>query len=60
MPRLRENENLNIEKQIKKLDVVLPHFGSIFGLNESATAIILIAMGCLRKHGKGTAVRLEG
>ena len=39
---------------------MLQNFGSILCLNEFATAIILIAMGCLRKHGKGTAVRLEG
>ena len=60
MPRLHEEQNLTVIANYKKLDVVLPHFGTLFGMNESVTAMTLIAMGCLRKHGNTTAVMTQG
>ena len=60
MPRLNPEKNSNKDLLLSKLDIVLPHFGTIFGLSESATAIILTAMGCMRKHGMHSAVVREG
>jgi hypothetical protein len=34
-------------------DDVMPHLGTLFGLTEDATSIILVEMGCLSERQKG-------
>jgi hypothetical protein len=43
-------------------DDVMPHMGTLFGLTEDATSIILVEMGCLSEHQKGrtTIICLQG
>jgi hypothetical protein len=43
-------------------DDVMPHLGTLFGLTEDATAMILVEMGCLaeRQHGSTTITRPQG
>ena len=43
-------------------DKVMPHFGTLFGLTEAASAIILIEMGCLKvdKAKKKTVIVNKG
>ena len=40
----------------------MPHLGTLFGLTEDATSIILVEMGCLaeRQNGTTTVTRLQG
>jgi hypothetical protein len=44
------------------LDVVMPHLGTLFGLTEDATSMILVEMGCLseRQQGTSTVTRPQG
>ena len=51
IPKLTDKSNVRASKTNTKIEEVLPHFGTIFGLTEDATAIILMAMGCVREHG---------
>jgi hypothetical protein len=43
-------------------DDVMPHLGTLFGLTEDATAMILVEMGCLseRQEGITTVTRPQG
>jgi len=43
-------------------DDVMPHLGTLFGLTEDATSIILVEMGCLaeRQNGTTTVTRPQG
>ena len=51
-----------LQESIIESDKVLPHFGSLFGLTEAASAIILIEMGCLKvdKAKKKTIIVNQG
>ena len=49
------------ESSIKTLDgnidTIMPHFGSVFGLTETATALILVELGCLELHNNRKTTR---
>jgi len=44
-----------------KLDTILPHLGTLCGLSEDATAILLVEIGCLKQYnGSRTVIRRKG
>jgi hypothetical protein len=46
-----------VPKDSTSPDTILPHFGTVFGLTEHATAIILVELGCLGSIRGGESTR---
>ena len=62
MPEYKFNtDKMRLRSKIDS-DKMMPHFGSLFGLTEEASAIILVEMGCLRldKVNKKNAIVNKG
>ena len=61
VPEFSTSVDYNDEKStIIDTDAIMPHFGTLFGLTEPASAIALIEMGCLKMIKDKTVIVRQG